>query len=127
MGESSVASRSCSMGAPSANASSAVNTAGSGSYSTSMAASASSAACGLVAATAATAWPLYRALPRARQFALRMPKFRISPGSTSLARSETSYRSAEVATAFTPGRASAFDASMRLIRAWACGLRNSFP
>ncbi len=35
--------------------------------------------------------------------------------------------SLEVITACTPGSASAFEASIDLMRAWACGLRNTLP
>ena len=54
----SVQTSSCSSGASGFIASSTQVTAGSGSYSTLISLSASSATCGLTAATAATAWPL---------------------------------------------------------------------
>ena len=47
------------------------STGGNTSYSTSMRASASSAICGLVAATAATPWPWYRTLSLAIRFSIR--------------------------------------------------------
>src|SRR5256886_5193675 len=38
-----------------------------------------------------------------------------------------SAKSSRVMTAFTPGRASAFDVSMATMRAWGCGLRSTRP
>ncbi len=59
------------IGAPGSIARSTVITGGSTSYSTSISRSASSAICGLVAATAAIAWPSYSTLSRARTFSER--------------------------------------------------------
>src|SRR6266851_247711 len=87
---------------------------GSGSYSTSIRSSASSAIARSSAATAATGWPKNTARSMASSACARVfaPAF-------------NSGMSAAVSTARTPGSARAREASMRLMRACANGLRSS--
>ena len=96
-----------SCGAPSAMASSALVTAGSTSYSTSMSERAASAAWALAAATPAIAWPLYTTLSEASTLLLRWR----SP----MSQPPGSGRSFEVTTARTSGWACARLVSMDLI------------
>ena len=82
--------------------------------------------CGLVAATAATACPLYSTLPEARELeAISRMLTRVSPISASL--STVSTRSSAVATARTPSTCSAREVSMLRMRAWAWGERSILP
>ena len=87
---------------------------GSTSYSTSIRSSASSAMARSSAATAATGWPANTTRSMASMAWARV-----------LAIGFSSAMSAAVSTARTPGSARARVASMRVIRAWACGLRSS--
>src|SRR5215510_8291398 len=81
---------------------------------------------GLVAATAATACPLYRTLSAAMTLLLKSLTFTaISPRLAM--RSSATGKSFTVTTALTPGNASAFAVLMDLMRAWACGLRSTLP
>ena len=76
--------------------------------------------CGLVAATAATAWPQYSTLSTATKLPMRnLRGIGTMPGTIV---SSTSGKSAEVTTASTPGSASAFETSIFLMMAWAYGL-----
>ncbi len=88
------------------------------SYSTSINSVARSAVSSSTAATAATASPTIRTFSTQSASSSwdtgRMPNF-------------TRGRSWPVMTAYTPGRARARVVSMRLIRAWGCGLRRSLP
>src|SRR5215510_1137713 len=80
----------------------------------------------LVAATAATACPLYRALSAAMTLLLKSLTFTaISPRLA--IRSSATGKSLTVITALTPGNASAFAVLMDLMRAWAWGLRSTLP
>ena len=72
-----------------------------------MSASASSAMCGLLAATAATACPLYRALLLARMLFCKNFTLAAPPSPKITMPSSTSGISAAVMTALTPGWASA--------------------
>src|SRR5207248_2634239 len=87
----------------------------SGSYFTSIRSSAAVAISSLTAATAATGSPTKRTLSRARACSSWLTG-RIPKGIG---------RSFPVSTAFTPGKAWARDASIRVMRAWAWGLRSS--
>ncbi len=80
----------------------------------------------MVAATAATAWPSYSALPRAMQLRDRSRKF-IGPSPTNASSEGMSGKSAAVTTAFTPGSFSALRASIDTMRACACGERFTLP
>ena len=117
---------SCSSGACGAMASSTSMTCGKTSYSTSIRSSASAAIAGETAATAATACPSYSALPRAMTLRDRSRKF-IGPSPTNASSGRISGKSTDVATARTPGSASAFSALILMIRAWAWGLRLILP
>src|SRR5262245_25427801 len=101
-------------GAPTCIESSGSTAAASTSYSTSMRSHASSAMASSSAATAATGWPTNTTRSMARTAWARVGAFFLRLG-----------MSAAVMTARTPGRALAREVSMRLIRAWACGLRSS--
>ena len=101
-------------------ASSTFVTAGSTSYSTSIRDSASSAAWGVAAATAAIPWPANSTLSRASAVS------RMWQSCTSAAASASSAgRSAAVTTARTSGSPSAPLTSTDSSRAWACGLRST--
>ena len=89
--------------------------AGSTWYSTSIRSSASSAMASSSAATAATGWPTKTTRSMASTAWARVGAFFLRCG-----------MSAAVSTARTPGRALALLVSMRMILAWACGLRRSF-
>ena len=109
------ASVSCTRGAPSASASSGEKTAGSGSYSTSINSTASRAVSASIAATAATSSRNWRTTP---------------PLSAKLSRRKPIRSSgvfSAVTTAWTPGSASAFEVSMRTMRACACSENLIFP
>ena len=118
---------SCSTGAPGLMASSTFVTAGSASYSTSIRSSASSAAWGLDAATAATGCPLWSALSSASTAVDRYRRLITRSSPTSISLSSVHGKSACVTTANTPGWAAARSVSIDLIRACACGLRSIFP
>ena len=80
----------------------------------------------LIAATAATGWPWNSALSRAMtlRHIQRMSWMPSITGPLSTGKSTMSF---DVITASTPGRASAFEVSIDLMRAWACGLRSTLP
>ena len=80
---------------------------------------ASSAISGVEAATAATAWPMYNTLSWAKQLLLRNLKFTMAPSPKSAIWPENWGKSAEVATARTPGRALALSVLIETMRAWA--------
>ena len=103
-------------------ASSTFMTGGSTWYFTSIRDRASSAMWGLVAATAATACPLYSTLSAARQLLLINFGLDMAPSPRSAIFPEGCGRSAEVTTALTPGIARARLASMERMRAWGWGL-----
>src|SRR5919204_567872 len=88
---------------------------------------ASSAMCGLIAATAATACPLYSTFSLAKQLLLMNRGLIIAPSPRSVTLPEGWGSSAAVSTALTPGRAEARLASMDLMRACAWGLRRILP
>ena len=111
-----------SSGASGESANSMFMTAGSTSYSTSIASIASSARCGSFAATAAIGWPLYSTFSLAMT-ASRVHSMGIGPRIVGMTRCSMCGKSAAVSTACTPGIASAFEVSMLLIRACAWGLR----
>ncbi len=118
---------SCSTGAPSFRASSAVSTNGSTSYSTSMRCRAFSAVRASTATTAATASPTNLALSvRIRRSATSRWAGSMDQGCPAVG-NFTLGRSAGVITASTPGRALARLTSMRFTRAWAWGLRSTLP
>ena len=78
------------------------------------------------AATAATVWPIYKTFSRAMMFRVMSLKFTtISPFGTNS--DGKSSKSSRVTTALTPFKASAFDVSIDMIFACACGLRRTRP
>src|SRR5665811_1227367 len=109
---------SCTSGAPSLMASSGSKTAGSSSYSTSMSRTASSAVSESTATTAATSSPIYRTLSRARAYSS------LALGTIPYGRSGIS---CPVMTPFTPGRASALETSILIMRPWEMGDLSSLP
>ena len=81
---------------------------------------------GLIAATPATAWPSYSAFSRAMMLRLTCQKF-TATRSGPIYSNFWSGKSFAVTTALTPGSFSAFEVSIDLIRACACGERRMRP